>query len=38
MEVVVCEKNGHVSMSYNILLTTLEANARIKLVIPFYNN
>jgi hypothetical protein len=29
--VVVCEKNGHVSMNYNVLLTTLEANARVKL-------
>jgi len=38
MEVIVCEENGRVNMSYNILLTTLEANARVKLVIPFYNN
>jgi hypothetical protein len=24
--VVVCEENGHVTLSYNVLLTTLDAN------------
>jgi hypothetical protein len=28
--VVVCEESGPISMSYNVLLTTLKANARIK--------
>ncbi len=30
---IVCEESGHVSMSYNALLTTLEANAGIKLIV-----
>ncbi len=32
--VVVCEENGPISSSYNVILTTLEANAIIKLVVP----
>jgi hypothetical protein len=32
--VVVCAENGDVNMSYNVILTTLEVNARIKLVVP----
>ncbi len=32
--VVVCEKNGHISLSSNVLLTTLEANTVVKHVIP----
>jgi hypothetical protein len=32
-EVIVCEKNGSISMSYNVLLTTLEANAMVKPVV-----
>jgi hypothetical protein len=32
-EVVVCEESEHVSMSYNVLLTTPKANARVKLVL-----
>ncbi len=31
--VVVCKESGHVNMSYNVLLTTLEANAGVKLVV-----
>jgi hypothetical protein len=33
-EVVVCEENGPVSLSYNALLTTPEANIIVKLVVP----
>jgi hypothetical protein len=29
----VCEESRHVSMNYNVLLTTLEANVGVKLVI-----
>jgi hypothetical protein len=29
--VVICEENGPTSMSYNVLLTTLEANVRVNL-------
>ncbi len=31
---ITCEKSGLVSMNYNTLLATLEANARVKLVVP----
>jgi hypothetical protein len=31
--VVICEESGPISMSYNVILTTLEVNARVKLVI-----
>jgi len=31
--VVVCEESGHVSMSYNVLLTKPKANAGVKLVV-----
>ncbi len=30
---IVCEESGHVSMSYNVLLTTPEANAGVKHVV-----
>jgi hypothetical protein len=33
-EVVVCEENGPVSLSYNVLLTTLEANIVVKPIVP----
>jgi hypothetical protein len=33
-EVVVCEESELVSMSYNALLATLKANARVKHVLP----
>jgi hypothetical protein len=32
--VVACEEKGPVSMSYNVLLTTPKANARVKHVVP----
>jgi hypothetical protein len=32
--VVVCEENGHVSLSYNVLLTTPKANVVVKPVVP----
>jgi hypothetical protein len=31
---VVCEENGPISMSYNVLLTTLEADACVKPIVP----
>jgi hypothetical protein len=31
---IVCEESGHVSLSYNVLLTTLEANIVVKPTIP----
>ncbi len=34
-EVVICEESRHVNMNYNVLLTTLEVNAGVKLVVPF---
>jgi hypothetical protein len=33
--ITVCEESGPISMSYNALLTTLEANVRVKHVIHF---
>jgi hypothetical protein len=32
--IIVCEESGHVSMNYNVLLTTLEANVGVKLIVP----
>jgi hypothetical protein len=32
--IVICEESGHVSLSYNVLLTTPQANIVVKLVIP----
>jgi hypothetical protein len=32
-EVVVCEENGPINLSHNVLLTTLEANTIVKLVV-----
>ncbi len=32
--VIVYEKNGHFSVNYNVLLTTLEINVVVKLVVP----
>ncbi len=32
--IVVCEENGHADFSYNVLLTTPEANIVVKHVIP----
>jgi hypothetical protein len=34
-EIVICEESRPVNMSYNALLTTLEVNAGVKLVVPF---
>jgi hypothetical protein len=31
--IIVCEESGHVSMSYNVLITTPEANVRVKFLI-----
>ncbi len=31
---IICEESGHVSMSYNTLLTALEANVGVKYIIP----
>ncbi len=31
--VVVCEERGPINMSYNVLLTTLEVNARVKPIV-----
>jgi hypothetical protein len=33
--ITVCEESGPIGMSYNALLTTLEANVRVKHVIHF---
>jgi hypothetical protein len=33
--IVVCEESGHVSLNYNVLLTTPHANVVVKPVIPF---
>ncbi len=33
-KVVVCEENGHVSLSYNTLLTTLQTDIITKHVVP----
>jgi hypothetical protein len=33
-DVVICEENGLVSLNFNVLLTTLEVNAIVKLVVP----
>jgi hypothetical protein len=32
--VVICEKNGHISLSYNALLITLEVNIIVKPILP----
>jgi hypothetical protein len=32
--VIICEENGPINLSYNVQLTTLEANIVVKLVIP----
>jgi hypothetical protein len=31
---VICEESGHVSLSYNVLLTTLEADVIVKPIVP----
>jgi len=31
--IIVCEESGYVSMSYNVLVTTPEANVRVKFLI-----
>jgi hypothetical protein len=32
--VVICEESGHVSLSYNVLVTTLEVDVVVKPIVP----